>query len=72
MDCLIPINPSNVTVRNVLLEIPMKSSDINAWNLEVHPEQMCQVAAASQRARAEVQIKTLAPEEKKLVEVAKK
>ena len=49
----------------------MKSSDIHAWNCEAHPEQMCQVAAASQRARAEVQIKTLIPEEKKLLEVAK-
>ena len=54
-----------------VLEVPMKSSDIHAWNCEANPEQMCQVAAASQRARAEVQIKTLTPEEKKLFEVAK-
>ena len=53
-----------------VLEVPMKSSDIHAWNCEANPEQMCQVAA-SQRARAEVQIKTLTPEEKKLFEVAK-
>ena len=53
------------------LEVPMKSSDIHAWNCEANPEQMCHVAAASQRARTEVQIKTRTPEEKKLFEVAR-
>ena len=54
-----------------VLEIPLKSSDMTAWYNEVNPEQMCHVAAASQRARAEVQVKTLTPEERKLFEVAK-
>ena len=54
-----------------VLEIPMKTSDMTAWYAEVNPEQMCHVAAASQRARAEVQVKNLTPEERKLFEVAK-
>ena len=54
-----------------VLEIPMKHSDILSWSNERNPEQMCQVAAASQRARSEVQIKTLSLEDRKLFEVAK-
>ena len=54
-----------------VLEIPMKHSDILSWSNETNPEQMCQVAAASQRARSEVQIKTLSLEDRKLFEVAK-
>eukprot|EP00435_Cladocopium_sp_Y103_P033243 s2689_g8.t1 len=54
-----------------VLEVPMKQSDMLAWSQEANPEQMCQVAAASQRARSEVQVKTLTPEERKLFDVAK-
>ena len=53
------------------LEIPMKPSDLDAWYHETNPEEMCHVAAASQRARAEVQVKTLTPAERKLFDVAK-
>ena len=53
------------------LEIPMKPSDLNAWYHETNPEEMRHVAAASHRARAEVQVKTLAPAERKLFDVAK-
>ena len=54
-----------------VLEIPMKSSDVLAWSKESNPEQMCHVAAASQRARSEVHVKDLTAAEKALFEVAK-
>ena len=53
------------------LEIPINSADIAAWMSEEHPEEMCHVAAAGQRARAEVQVKTLTAGERKLFDIAK-
>ena len=54
-----------------VLEIPMKSEDIHAWSLESNPSDMVCVAAASQRARAEVQVKWLTDGERKLFDAAK-
>ena len=54
-----------------VLEIPMKSADVAAWHEESNPTEMCQVAAASRRARPEVHVKTLTAAEKQLFDVAK-
>lgn len=54
-----------------VLEVPMKPSDVLAWSQESNPEEMCQVAAASKRARAEVQVKTLSAADRELFNVAK-
>ena len=53
------------------LEIPLSDKDILAWSLEQNPEQMVHVATAGKRARAEVQIHKLSPEEQKLFAEAK-
>ena len=49
----------------------MKSEDICAWSQESNPAEMTCVAAANQRARAEVQVKYLTDEERKLFDIAK-
>ena len=54
-----------------VLEIPMKSEDVQAWNQEVNPSEMVCVAAAGQRARSEVQVKYLTDSERKLFDIAK-
>ncbi|CAL1130755.1 unnamed protein product [Cladocopium goreaui] len=54
-----------------VLEIPMKSEDVLAWNQEVNPSEMICVAAAGQRARSEVQVKYLTDSERKLFDIAK-
>ena len=48
------------------LEIPLSRNDLLNWSKEEHPEEMSYVAGTSKRARAEVQIKDLPPEERKL------
>lgn len=54
-----------------VLEVPMKPSDVLAWSQETNPEELCHIAAASKRARAEVQVKSLSAEDRKLFDIAK-
>ena len=48
------------------LEIVLKDSDVQAWAAEERPERLAHVAAVSKRARAEVSLKSLTPQEMKL------
>eukprot|EP00435_Cladocopium_sp_Y103_P004696 s6476_g1.t1 len=54
-----------------MLEVPMTRQDLLHWSQSEHPEELAQVASASKRARAEVQIKDLNAEEKSLFAKAK-
>ena len=54
-----------------MIEVPMSKQDILKWASSEHPEELAQVASASKRARAEVQIKDLSPSERKLFDAAK-
>ena len=53
------------------LEIPVKAKDIKRWMSESAPEQLATLASVSKRARAEVRVKDLSPEELKLFATAK-
>ena len=54
-----------------LLELPLSRQDIVRWSQSERPEELAQVASASKRARAEVQLKDLSAEDKKLFSLAK-
>eukprot|EP00435_Cladocopium_sp_Y103_P014084 s526_g3.t1 len=54
-----------------MLEVPMSRQDIIHWSQAAHPEELAQVASASKRARAEVQLKDLSAEDRKLFSAAK-
>ena len=54
-----------------VLEVPMSEHDIQSWWASDKPEAFAQVASASKRARAEVQLKTLTLEDRILFEKAK-
>ena len=54
-----------------LLEVPLSRQDIVRWSQSERPEELAQVASASKRARAEVQLKDLSAEDKKLFSLAK-
>ena len=54
-----------------MLEIPLSRQDLLTWHSDAHPENLACVASAGKRARAEVQIKNLTHEEKRLFDVAK-
>ena len=53
------------------LEIPVSAKILEAWSRESDISNMSCVAAAGKRARAEVALKTLTPEEKRLFSLAK-
>ena len=53
------------------LEVPIKLKDLTRWATEAAPEQLATLAAISKRARAEVSVKDLTPQELKLFEQAK-
>eukprot|EP00439_Symbiodinium_sp_Y106_P003156 s2205_g1.t1 len=53
------------------LEVPIKSKDLTRWALEAAAEQLATLAAICKRARAEVSVKDLTPQELKLFEQAK-
>ena len=53
------------------LEVPMSRQDILQWSQSKHPEELAQIASASKRARAEVQLKDLNSDERKLFSEAK-
>ena len=54
-----------------MLEVPMSEHDLQSWWASGKPEAFAQVASASKRARAEVQLKTLTLEDRILFEKAK-
>ena len=54
-----------------MLEVPMSEHDVQSWWSSEKPEAFAQVASASKRARAEVQLKTLTLEDRILFEKAK-
>ena len=54
-----------------VLEVSVKPKDLKRWAQEAAPEQLATLAAVSKRARAEVSVKDLTPQELKLFEVAK-
>ena len=54
-----------------MLEVPMSEHDFQSWWISDKPEAFAQVASASKRARAEVQLKTLTLEDRILFEKAK-
>ena len=54
-----------------MLEVPMSRQDVLKWSSAEHPEELAQVASASKRASAEVQIKDLSQTDRKLFEAAK-
>ena len=54
-----------------VLDIPLKSADLTAWSQESNPSDMACIAAASQRARSEVQVKYLSDSDRKLFDIAK-
>ena len=53
------------------LEIPLKTKDVRAWLREDHDEGLAHIAAAGKKARVEVRLKDLSPEELKLFDLAK-
>ena len=53
------------------LEVPLSRQDLLQWSQSSHPEELAQVASASKRARAEVQLKDLNADERKLFSAAK-
>ncbi|CAE7270400.1 unnamed protein product [Symbiodinium sp. CCMP2592] len=53
------------------LDVPIKPKDLKRWAQEAAPEQLATLAAVSKRARAEVSVKDLSPQEMKLFEQAK-
>ena len=53
------------------LEIPIKEKDVKKWLQESCPEQMVAVANAGRKARAEVSLRELSPEERKMFAEAK-
>ena len=65
-------NPLNVDEHQCfVLEVPLTKTDLLKWIQSEQPEELAQVASASKRSRAEVQIKNLTPQEKKLFDKAK-
>ena len=55
-----------------VLEVPLKARDLRRWSQESRPEQLASIAAAGKRARVEVRVKDLSPDEKELFQDAKK
>ena len=53
------------------LEIPLKAEDLKRWTKEKAPEQLSYLASVSKRARSEVSVKDLTPQELQLFEKAK-
>ena len=54
-----------------MLEVPLSRQDLLRWSQSDHPEELAQVASASKRARAEVQLKDLNFQDRKLFAAAK-
>ena len=57
--------------RAYCLEIPLKAKDIKRWARDPNPEQIVTLAPIGKRARAEVSLKDLLPQERTLFEAAK-
>ena len=64
-----PLQPSEQQC--FMLEVPLSKQDLLNWSRSEQPEEMIHVAAASKRARAEVQIKDLTITDRKLFDAAK-
>jgi hypothetical protein len=54
-----------------MLEVPMSKQDLIKWSTDPRPQELACVASASKRARAEVQIKELSSEDRRLFDLAK-
>ena len=54
-----------------MLEVPMSKQDLIKWSTDPRPQELACVASASKRARAEVQIKDLSSEDRRLFDLAK-
>ena len=54
-----------------MLEVPLSKQDLLKWSYDPRPQELACVASASKRARAEVQLKDLTAEDRRLFDIAK-